>query len=138
MMNWKQLMSVAAIIVASSFLVRSLQSAYAIPNLGVNSGSNPYRSFYGTVFNGNATNLLTTPADQDFIVSTLISNRNHSSYNSIVGIHYCVLKVDGVEAMGGDRAFRQGSHAFTMGNGHLVVPAGSTLSVHGYTSTCIY
>ena len=136
-MNWKQLLAIAAIIMAGGFFVRSFQPAHAQQMPHVNYASNPYKSFYGQIQNGASTTLLTAPSDQPFMVTTLITNRNNYS-SGLPSYHHCKLMIDGTLAMGGDIADRQNNHAFNMGNAHLVISAGSVLSIQGYGSTCHY
>ena len=136
-MDWKQLLALAAIIMAGGFFVRSFQQAHAQQTPHVNYASNPYKSFYGQVQNNSNTTLFTVPSDQTFMVTTLITNRNNYS-SGLSGYHHCKLMVDGTVAMGGDIADKQDNHAFIMGNAHLVLPAGSVLSIEGYGSTCHY
>ena len=137
-MNWKQLLSIAAIIMALGFFVRSFQTAYAFQGASVSLGANPYKSFYGTVASGISTTVLNVPSDRNFILTTMISNRDRDYYNSIIGDQWCILKVDGVDVIGGNRTVRQSEHAFIMGNAHLVISANSLITMEGDNATCHY
>ena len=47
--------------------------------------------------------------------------------------------MDGSLLRGSDNLFHYGNekvNAFIVGNAHLVIPAGSTLQLHGYYGTC--
>ena len=137
-MNWKEMFGFATIIFSFAFLIRSFQFAYADIGPSVSIGEHPYESFYGTLSNATEQVILTVPSDRKFVITTMISNRNHSSYNSILGDEYCLLNVDGNDVIGGSRVWRQNNHAFTLGNAHLSVNSNSQVKIKASGSTCFY
>ena len=112
------------------FLIRSFQFAYADIGPSVSIGEHPYESFYGTLSNAAEQVILTVPSDRK--ITTMISNRNHSSYNSILGDEYCLLNIDGNDVIGGSRVC-QNSHV----NAHLSV-RNSQVKIKASGSTCFY
>ena len=137
-MNWKEMFGFATIIFSFAFLTRSLQFAYADIGPSVSLGEHPYESFYGTINNTNEQIILTVPSDRKFVITTMISNRDHASYNSVLGVEYCLLNIDGSDVIGGNRVYRQNNHAFTLGNAHLSVNPNSQVKIIASGSTCRY
>ena len=84
-MGDKQLIGIAAIVLALGFLVRSFPPAQAFNGPTVSLGSNPLVSFAGQ---GNST-LLTVPSDRDLVLTDFdFCNTNSSNY----GHHNIYLK----------------------------------------------
>ena len=133
---WKNLLGIAAIIASCALFVSSLSMANAQIGPSVNLGSNPWRSFSGETNINSDVTLLTLSSDEEFIVTTMISEGDWQ---------WCGLKAgsDIVLHRSVYGSYRSDSNAITSGRAHIRIPAGSELKVHGAypsntSSKCYY
>ena len=83
MKNYKQLLGIAAIMVAVGFLVHSLKPAYALNGPNISMGSNPIENFggYGIIF--------TNTSSHDFIITDISCEGNTYLAVSSSNAWYC-------------------------------------------------
>jgi hypothetical protein len=141
-MDHRNLFGIASIILATGYLIRSFQNAEALPaGPNVNLGSNPYKAFYGTANQGSS-NILTT-SNEVFIITGV-----HSNDNTDISLY-----IDGQMVIPGSLLNSQVSstysgywgygysinNLFLLGEAHLPIENGSTLSVECTNSNgCFY
>ena len=138
--GWKYIFAFACLIFALSGAYDSLSSAHANIGPTVSHGQLPYESFYGAGSNG--TNIFTVPTGEVFILTTFLLDHNSLSFSNSFN---CTLNIDGQTVISGSMNKNFGSTgnsntmavsstSFVSGNAHLVVPAGSTVTIGG--SSC--
>ena len=142
--GWKYIISIAFLVFALAFAHESLSSAHANIGPSISRGQLPYESFYGAGSNGS--NILTVPPNEAFILTTFLLDHNALSFTSSFN---CTLDIDGQTAISGSMAKNFGSTgnsntmavsstAFVLGNAHLVVSAGSTITIGGQSCNTRY
>ena len=120
-------LGIASIIVAVGFTTQSIQEAYATRPI-MDHSNFPYESFTGSISNGNNTTLLTVPAGQVFIVTGGNSDGP-----------YCDLYKDSTKVLEGySQAFDAEGGLLNQGNGHIQIPATTSLIITASGSTCTY
>ncbi len=128
---WKNILATAALVLSVGITYRFIQSANAQLGPQVSVGQNPIVNYGGNINQGNP--VFTAPADQDVIVTTLMTNDNS-----------CQVTIDGTVIIPVSGYFAptflytrinytiSGSdNAFLTGNAKLKVPAGSSLEFLG-------
>ena len=121
-MDYRNLLAFAAILLSGAVFVHSLSAANAFPQgPNVSMGSNPIENFYGS-----AGTVGSITFQQDFILTTFISNSS-----------YCNPKIDGVIFHTGSssnnlffyRYDNPTNSVFTVGNATLKIQSGASLSL---------
>ena len=136
-MLWKNLLSVSVLVLAVGITYRLIVPASASMPVGMQHGQFPYENFsncdqgsFGSSYycsviaSGSTETLLTVPSDRAFILT---------------GVQYdnCRILVDNIPILSGAMGYYYYNSPFVSGNGHRVIPAGSTLQVYA-SSTCEY
>ena len=134
---WKTFLSLAILILSIGCTAHLIAGAYAEPRSSL--GSNPGASF-GGILSSSTQIIFTTPANQAFIVKTLITDST------------CSIYLDGVLHLSQTGRFSPTMYwfhassydstsqasAFTQGQANLTVPAGSSFAIHNCNTARYY
>ena len=120
---WKNILALAALVVAATFFVRSIPFAQAEIGPVVDMGSNPRVSYYGelALSHTQEQQLLTVPSGKDLIITG-------ASFES----QYCDLLINSTLLVDGYLISTSQSSSPTpikVGRASLVIPSGSTLAI---------
>ena len=143
-MDYKVILSVAALIFSGSMLVESLRPANASMPVGMQHGQFPFEHFTNcdlpgaTVHSSNnyclysftnafTQTLLTVPIDRIFVVT-----------GASVGRSDCNFLSNGVPLINQELLDDSNASPLLHGGGHLVIGAGATLEVHLRSAYCPY
>ena len=141
-MDHRTLFGLAAVLLSTSILINSLQSANAVMPVGMQHGQFPYEHFTEcdlpganvstsdcSPATGGIQTLLSVPSDRIFIVTGAVtSDTNH-----------CWFLNDGIPIYSRNFIEKSKNGPLLNGNANIVIPAGSELQVNiyqNYASSC--
>ena len=134
-MDYRTILATGFLLLCGSVFVHSLKSANASMPVGMQHGQFPYENFSTTdgtlpnLPNGSTHDILTVPNDRLFILTNLITNQN------------CDLYVDGNKKLINlihriDHSSVYHPSSFHLGNVHLIINSGETLSLVSTNNNC--